>query len=63
MIKKNKHYHKRNEMKKKMQAQQHKKCQSKKKRKTTEQRPSDQKYLTCHAKHCWGIKLIFFCVA
>ena len=39
-------------MKKKMQAQQHKKCQSKKKRKTTEQRPSDQKYLTCHAKHC-----------
>ena len=48
---------------KKMQAQQHKKCQSKKKRKTTEQRPSDQKYLTCHAKHCWGIKLIFFCVA
>ena len=29
-----------------MQAQQHKKCQSKKKRKTTEQRPSDEKYLT-----------------
>ena len=33
------------------------------KRKTPEQRSLNQKYLTCQAKRCPGIKLIFFFVA
>ena len=37
-----------------------KECQTKIMRKAPEQRSSNQKYLTCQAKHCPGIKLIFF---
>ena len=48
---------------KKVQIQQHKKCQTKMKRKTLEQRLSNRKYLTCQAKSCPGIKLIFFYAA
>ena len=48
---------------KKVQVQQQKKCQTKIKRKTPEQRPLNQKYLTCEAKCFPGIKLIFFYVA
>ena len=49
-----------NEMKK-VPVQQKKKCQPKVKRKTQEQRSSNQKYLSCQAKRCPGIKLICFC--
>ena len=37
-----------------------KECQTKIMRKAPEQRSSNQKYLTCQARHCPGIKLIFF---
>ena len=37
-----------------------KECQTKIMRKAPEQRSSNQKYLTCQAKNCPGIKLIFF---
>ena len=37
-----------------------KECQTKIMRKAPEQRSSNQKYLTCQAKHCPGTKLIFF---
>ena len=46
---------------KKKQVQQQKKCQRKIKRKIPEQKSSNQKYLTCQASCCPGIKLIFFC--
>ena len=45
---------------KKVQIQQQLKGQTKKKRKAPEQRSSNQKYFTCQAKRCPGIKLIFF---
>ena len=51
-----------NEMKN-VQVQQQKKRQRKVKRKTPEQRSSNQKHLTCQAKPCPVIKLIFFCAA
>ena len=48
-------------IRRKVRAKQQKECQTKIMRKTPEQRSSNQKYLTCQAKRCPGIKLIFFC--
>ena len=46
-----------------MHLQQQKECQTKIKKKKPEQGLSNQKYLTCQAKRCPGIKLIPFCGA
>ena len=47
----------------KVKVQQQKDCQTKIIREATEQRSSNQKYITCQAKRCPGIKLIFLCTA
>ena len=48
-------------IRRKVKLQQQKEYQTKATRKATEQRSSNQKYLTCQAKRCPGIKLIFLC--
>ena len=54
----------RKEMKwKRVQVQQKIKYQTRMKRKKPEYRSSNQKFLTCQAKHCPGIKQIFFWAA
>ena len=47
----------------KVQVQQQNECQTKIMSKTPEQRSSKQKHLTCQAKCCAGIKLMFFCAS